>query len=56
MFEDEALGFCYALQCYSSQNEQVPVPNVPYSIMFGNCHKKTRQTLQNDECFHLKSN
>ena len=21
MFEDEALGFCYALQCYSSQDE-----------------------------------
>lgn len=21
MLEDEALGFCYALQCYSSQNE-----------------------------------
>ena len=29
MLEDEALGFCYALQCYSSQNEQDPSPMAP---------------------------
>ena len=26
MLEDEALGFCYALQCYSSQNENSTRP------------------------------
>ena len=35
MLEDEALGFCYALQRYSSQDENgypspmAPIPNVP---------------------------
>ena len=30
MLEDEALGFCYALQCYSSQNEnRYPSPMAP---------------------------